>query len=417
VSLGGSVTTTGAMTFNDAVTAGAITLNAGAGVITATNAANDFTGTVTASGSSVSLRDANALAAMITAAGAGSLQAGTTLAASGSTGTTLTTSSGGATSFGATTVGTDLVTTSGGAVSQTGPLVVNGTTTINAGANPITLTNGGNNFVGAVNLTGGTTQITDANALTLGTVSTGSLTTINTGALNLGTGMVSGALFSTSNGGAVSQSGPLTVTGTTNVQAGAGSITLANASNDFGGAVTAGGTVISFTDVNTLTPSTINAGSGSVTLIAGTIGAGGTVTGASATLNSASNVTGLNVDFQGTSLLLTGNASSWTLTGPPTQPLFSVTNAATNIFYNGAPISGAVVVAQQQSGVVIGSTLADIARAALLEAQDTDSVSKQMNYGFAGDVGTTPPMDHRIDETGISVPGCFNDSRDGQACQ
>jgi hypothetical protein len=53
----------------------------------------------------------------------------------------------------------------------------------------------------------------------------------------------------------------------------------------------------------------------------------------------------------------------------------------------------------------------------LLESQDTDSVSKQMNYGFAGDVGTTPPMDHRIDETGISVPNCFNESREGTACK
>jgi hypothetical protein len=94
-----------------------------------------------------------------------------------------------------------------------------------------------------------------------------------------------------------------------------------------------------------------------------------------------------------------------------------VVNPATNIFYNGSPISGAAVVAINQSGSVIASTLAQIARAALLEAQDTDSVQKQIAYGFAGDVGTTPPMDHRIDETGISVPVCFNDSREGQTCR
>lgn len=116
-------------------------------------------------------------------------------------------------------------------------------------------------------------------------------------------------------------------------------------------------------------------------------------------------------------LLLTGAASSWTLTGPATAPQWAVTNPLTNIFYNGSPVSGAAVVAIQQSGSVIGSTLAEIARAALLEAQDTDSVQKQIAYGFAGDVGTTPPMDHRIDETGISVPICFNDSREGQPCR
>ena len=41
--------------------------------------------------------------------------------------------------------------------------------TVDAGAAAITLTNAGNNFIGAVNLRGGTTQIIDANDLTLGT--------------------------------------------------------------------------------------------------------------------------------------------------------------------------------------------------------------------------------------------------------
>jgi hypothetical protein len=128
-------------------------------------------------------------------------------------------------------------------------------------------------------------------------------------------------------------------------------------------------------------------------------------------------VTGLTIDFQNVPLELTGAASSWTFLGPATTPQFSVTNPLTNIFYNGAPLAGIAVIAVQQSGSVIGSTLAEIARAALLDQQDTDSVQNQMSYGFVGDVGTTPPMDHRIDETGISVPICFNDSRDGQICR
>jgi filamentous hemagglutinin family protein len=253
----------------------------------------------------------------------------------------------------ALTVGGNLTVNNAAAISQSAPITVSGTSSFSAGANPITLTNAGNDFVGAVSLTGGTTAITDANALTFGTLSTGGLTTINTGALNLGTGMVSGALTSTSNGGAVSQSGPLTVTGAANVQAGAGSITLANASNDFVGAVTAGGTGISFTDVNAFTPAIINAGTGSVMLTAGTINTnpGGSVTGASGTLSSANTVgtsaaNSLVVNFQGTPLLLTGNASTWNLSGPPTQPVFSVTNPSTNILYNGAAISGAAPMQQ-----------------------------------------------------------------------
>ena len=121
---------------------------------------------------------------------------------------------------------------------------------------------------------------------------------------------------------------------------------------------------------------------------------------------------------------MTGIANQWDLIGPPVvgnplgaSPVFQVGSGATTVTYNGNLVSGAAVAAIQQSSSVIGATLAEIARAALLEAQDTDSVQKQIAYGFAGDVGTTPPMDHRIDETGISVPRCFNDSREGQTCQ
>jgi hypothetical protein len=207
----------------------------------------------------------------------------------------------------------------------------------------------------------------------------------------------------------------------TTINAGTNTISLTMASNDFGGAVNAAGVGVQLTDVNTLTPGTISSGSGRLFLTAGLIGPGGTVSGTGSlqqnVLSSNSNVTGLAIDFQNVPLVLTGSASSWTMTGPGIAPQWGVTNSATNIFYNGSPVGGAAVVAIQQSGSVIGSTLAQIARAALLEAQDTDSVQKQINYGFAGDVGTTPPMDHRIDETGISVPKCFNDSREGQTCQ
>jgi hypothetical protein len=46
----------------------------------------------------------------------------------------------------------------------------------------------------------------------------------------------------------------------------------------------------------------------------------------------------------------------------------------------------------------------------------TDSVAEQIEYGFAGDVGSLPPIDHRLQGVGISVPGCFNESREGESC-
>jgi hypothetical protein len=43
-------------------------------------------------------------------------------------------------------------------------------------------------------------------------------------------------------------------------------------------------------------------------------------------------------------------------------------------------------------------------------------VAEQIEFGFAGDVGTLPPMDHRLQGVGISVPKCFNESREGEDC-
>jgi len=133
-------------------------------------------------------------------------------------------------------------------------------------------------------------------------------------------------------------------------------------------------------------------------------------------LNSAVDITGLNVSVSGT-LTMTGTAASWNLTGAPQPSLFQTTNADANVYFNGACIGGpacGVVIAIVGS---IGSSVSQIAAQALKDAQTTDSVAKQIDYGFAGDVGTTPPMDHRIDETGISTPECFEESREGQPCR
>ncbi|MFN7570268.1 MAG: beta strand repeat-containing protein, partial [Betaproteobacteria bacterium] len=173
----------------------------------------------------------------------------------------------------------NLTVTAGGNITQSGALTVGGASSFNAGANSITLGNAGNDFGGAVTLTGGATQIKDGNALTLGTLSTGALTVeANAGGgtadLNLGKGTVA-SLDAKSNGGAIKQStavgDTLTVTGTSTVNAGTGDITLAQAGNDFGGAVTlttvgAGNATVS--DTNTLALAASGVG-GNLTVTAG----------------------------------------------------------------------------------------------------------------------------------------------------
>jgi hypothetical protein len=107
-------------------------------------------------------------------------------------------------------VGTGTLTvnaTGASTITQTGAITQAasaGAASFTTGSGVITLTQAGNNFTGAVSATNtaANVSITDANALALGTVSTGG---------NL-------ALVST---GAITQSGPATATGTTSITAGA----------------------------------------------------------------------------------------------------------------------------------------------------------------------------------------------------
>src|SRR3546814_3230370 len=99
----------------------------------------------------------------------------------------LTATSTGQLDLGTTEVSGALVAHSnGGAIVQGGALQVGGTTELDAGTGDVALAHAGNDFVGAVDITGGTVAITDANALTLGTVSAGQLTATSTGRLDLG---------------------------------------------------------------------------------------------------------------------------------------------------------------------------------------------------------------------------------------
>jgi RecA/RadA recombinase len=127
----------------------------------------------------------------------------------------------------------------------------------------------------------------------------------------------------------------------------------------------------------------------------------------------------LSISVTGT-LTLTGAAPSWTLQSPlgaPQPKPIQTTNGAANVTFNGVCIGGPACGAVIAIVGSINASVSQIAAQALKDAQATDSVAKQIDYGFAGDVGTTPPMDHRIDETGISTPDCFDESREGQACK
>ncbi|HEY8879786.1 MAG TPA: autotransporter-associated beta strand repeat-containing protein [Roseateles sp.] len=212
--LGGTVTqAAGGLTV-----AGTTTLQAAADITM--SQANHFQGLVNLSGGATSLSNATDLRLGTLATGALTLNASGTL------------------DLGSGSIGGALIATSSGALTQAGALAVGGTSTLDAGTAPITLTQAGNAFAGAVSLRGGSTQLSNGGALSLSHLDVGDLTVSSTGALQLGTGVVGGALNANSHGGAMVQAaGGLSVSGASTLDAGAGAITLADAANAFTGLV------------------------------------------------------------------------------------------------------------------------------------------------------------------------------------
>ncbi|HVZ62967.1 MAG TPA: autotransporter-associated beta strand repeat-containing protein, partial [Lacunisphaera sp.] len=287
-----------ATTITQGATAGTATFSSGAGAITLNNTSNDFTGSVALSNSGtndVTIRDDSGglqldqvnVGRDLTVKSTGgniSLKTGSTLVVPGilrlDAGTDdilldennnlhrvvveagdnvtigdiagLLFGDNSGTATGASTVSGNLtVHSSGGAVGQTEELAVGGTTSIDAGANAITLTNTANDFTGAVSLTntgGNNVAITDANALDFGTTSLGSgtLTVTATGITQTG-----GAITQAASAGAVTFNG------------GAAAIDLTNSSNDFTGAVSlnnSGANNVAITDTNALIVGTSSVG-------------------------------------------------------------------------------------------------------------------------------------------------------------
>jgi len=185
---------TQAAPIEQAASAGAVTLNGGAAAITLTNPGNDFTGPVAANNTG-----ANAI--QITDAGALIL--------------------------GAVTTANNLTIVAGGAVTQdTGTaLDVDGATSVTATGFAITLTNTGNDFGGAVSLTGQNVAVYDSTSLLLGP------------------SVATGTYAATANTGDITQVAPpaagITATGTATFTANGtqANILLNNATNSFAGGV------------------------------------------------------------------------------------------------------------------------------------------------------------------------------------
>src|SRR3546814_1978513 len=149
IALGADVTATGDLSLatQDAAivqTGGALSVgggtdvDAGTGDVTLASAGNDFTGAVDIIGGTVAITDANALTL-------GAVTAGQ-----------LTATSTGRLDLGTTEVPGALVAHSNGGVIDTGgALLVGGATEPEAGAGDVTLSNAGNDFMGAVDIVGG----------------------------------------------------------------------------------------------------------------------------------------------------------------------------------------------------------------------------------------------------------------------
>ncbi|YCO78044.1 beta strand repeat-containing protein [Xanthomonas campestris pv. passiflorae] len=170
----------------------------GTGAIALGSAGNHFGGAVSLTGNGVSISDSGALTL-------GTLNTGN-----------LTATSNGALNLGSGRVAGTLAASSGnGAIGQTGGLIVDATTTLDAGSGAIALTDGSNDFRSGVSLTGTGISVVDRDDLRISSISNGTnggIALTAGGALtlpaqNLSTG--TGALSLIANGGAVSTNGSL----------------------------------------------------------------------------------------------------------------------------------------------------------------------------------------------------------------
>ncbi|MFH1043830.1 MAG: hypothetical protein V1796_01935, partial [Pseudomonadota bacterium] len=275
-------------------------------------------------------------------------------------------------------------------------------------------------------------SITDKNALTLATTNVG------------------GALAATVAGG-ITQTGVVTVGGTTTLKADVNTEQVADLStqtNSFGGAVStvpgtgswkqvllktgAGGLILGNITTTSATNSQISAittgtlsGTGVLSVTGPSIAAlpaparnftSGMVTlGSGGTVNSPT----LTFDPKLSLLALTGASTAWTLGGLQATST-EAEQASARIIIDGVSIQAGAI--GSTIAATIGSAQASALAAASGEAKKsfgTDSVSEQIDYGFAGDVGVAVTMAHEIPLEGetISVPACTTESKNSTPCK
>jgi hypothetical protein len=259
-----------------------------------------------------------------------------------------------------------------------------------------------------------------------GSTTLGDNVTISTAA---GAVIFSGVVVGTTAGGqtlVINSSGPTTFGSTI----GTALVPIASLTTDAGGSTTFTGNVFTGALTGT-TPTTTTILLGDTALGTGTLNSTGGLISVSDISSTLSLGTTGSIVFTGTGTVgSTGSPLIFTLTPLNVQTInpigvtFSSPQLPSNlIFASGSSVSAflsgsgtAVTLAANASQLLANSTVSSVqgtAAAAVAEASrvgfDTDSVAQQINYGFAGDVGVSPPMDHRIDETGVSVPEGFGE--------
>ena len=332
---------------------------------------------------------------------------------------------------GASNAGSLTLKSLGSVTQQAGAtLVVNGAGSIDAGSNPITLTNAGNDFVGLLTLKGTVTNVTDTNGISVQLdtgetviIANGNLT--STGDLSLG-GTTSGNLIGISNGGVVQWTN-LTVG--SNGSPKAALLIAAQPSTTITGPGSAGNAFapgVTYSKLANATGGTVNVPGGEFVLIADNLPRHPsspdlpTIIAKTAVLDIQGLTPGNRVTIKLNGVLrLLADKGVFRFTGESVLPegVTTLDPANVKVFVGNTSITSttdelaarAAISAAQQSA--LSSASAD-AR----QSFGTDSVTQQIDMGFSGDVGIAPTMGHSVPLQGeiISTPDGVSESKGGQ---
>ncbi|HEV7610196.1 MAG TPA: filamentous hemagglutinin N-terminal domain-containing protein, partial [Steroidobacteraceae bacterium] len=251
--------------------------------------------------------------------------------------------------------------------------------TLNAGTHDITLNNAGNTF-GALVLTGGNVQVTEAAATELGVSSiANNLTVASSGGID-----INGALNATGNvaltsTGVVAQSAPLTIGGNLSVltTVNAGDVTV----NNSGAAATSlGNTFVGGNYVLTATGRAVSQSAGTSLQVRGDL----TVTGASIVLGGAGNLIGGTTSLPATSTVVLRASGAIVLDNRNDAGNLTVISERTNRSYDTLvpPVTGSAIVLNDAANN-IGGTLSFSASPATITT-GTDAVT-----GISQNAGTS----------------------------